>query len=278
MMRNKDITTISFGILGIFLGLYLNYKINQIELFGGSIQVNIIIYTLYKMFNKEVACGIFIIFGLLMIVGGINSHYKNQRKYYKKLKKNSFEYLQFNDLIKYLTKIELSEKMLGSLRASNLKIFINQFYLHNSLDDLTFVDEKGEDWYNQAIYFWDKEEYIFNNDMESKQHKMFFFNPNLGDISLNIETETNNKKYYCELDGKKILIKDLISDGLIEYIKIIKLEDNNLEILKNNEEYFFIMNKKIIDYRDNKYSLDNIEITLATAFAIGGIEIAKKSN
>mgnify|MGYP001383310154 CR=1 FL=1 len=96
------------------------------------------------------------------------------------------------------------------------------------------------------------------------QAKPWFGMPGLGE------------KHVCELNSKKVTIPELNKLGIIEYFEQIELTNDNLNILSNKEEYFFLIDERISPFQNGSFYLKDKPIPISVAYGIGGIHIIKK--
>lgn len=278
-----------WGIFIIFGGCLIYNQLNNFEISGGTISINIILYFIYKNFGKDIVSIILIMFGIIKIISGILDyrnikHWKEIEILKKEKRKITLNKDENYDLIR-----ELSEEMKNYLTSLKLEIKENQLYMHYWTEELTYEGENDENWLNQAKYFWKDEETFSNKSLpeifNNYQYRNFVFIKTNEIIEIksenvfpNNETTIISKKYYCEGSEKIYLIKDLLEIGLIEYIQI---EELDLELIKNiidnpNKYFFLIINHKI-KYNNHKFYIGNDEISIEIAYSIGGIEIIKKN-
>nr|WP_305069744.1 hypothetical protein [Flavobacterium covae] len=84
------------------------------------------------------------------------------------------------------------------------------------------------------------------------------------------------QKHSCEMNGQKITIPELNKIGLVEYIEPVELKDDNLDILSDKDNYFFLIDERITPFQNGNFLLNGIPIPIDVAYSIGGIHIIKK--
>ena len=79
------------------------------------------------------------------------------------------------------------------------------------------------------------------------------------------------------MNGERRTIPELNKNGLVEYIEQVELTNNNLDILTNKEEYFFLIDDRITPFQNGSFYLRGNPISIDLAYSIGGIHIIKKT-
>lgn len=75
----------------------------------------------------------------------------------------------------------------------------------------------------------------------------------------------------------KITIPELNKLGLVDYVDFIELADDNVDILTNREDYFFLIDNRITPFQKGNFYLNGTPIPIYVAYSIGGIHIVKKT-
>lgn len=182
---------------------------------------------------------------------------------------------------------ELSAELMQLLEQSTLPGRVSQLYMHYWSADAEQDNPDDPAWQNQAIYFWraeepfpkkslppvfetfDKRFFVFINDAESVFLECataipWFGMPGLGE------------KYRCGRNGEGVSLKELASARLIEYVAPVELTPENTSILNNREQYYFLVDTRIVEFRDNAFYLDGKMIPLSIAYSIGGVHIVER--
>ena len=66
------------------------------------------------------------------------------------------------------------------------------------------------------------------------------------------------------------------NDGFYRFEQV-ELTNNNLDILTNKEEYFFLIDDRITPFQNGSFYLRGNPISIDLAYSIGGIHIIKKT-
>ena len=139
------------------------------------------------------------------------------------------------------------------------------------------------------MFFWKAEEPFPKKSLppifETFQVKNFVFVGDPSNISLQVGEAMPwfgmpglGEKHVCEINGQKITIPELNKLGLVEYVEPIELTANNLDILTNREQYFFLIDNRITPFHNGNFFLKGKPIPIDVAYSIGGIHIVKKQN
>lgn len=80
------------------------------------------------------------------------------------------------------------------------------------------------------------------------------------------------------MNSKKVTIPELNKLGIVEYFEQIELTNNNLNILTNREEYFFLIDERITPFQNGNFYIKDNPIPISVAYSIGGIHIIKKTS
>ena len=84
------------------------------------------------------------------------------------------------------------------------------------------------------------------------------------------------EKHVCEMNGKKITIPELNKQGIVEYLELVELTENNLDILTDREQYLFLIDNRMTPFKNGNFYLNDKPIPIDVAYSIGGIHIVKK--
>ena len=84
------------------------------------------------------------------------------------------------------------------------------------------------------------------------------------------------EKYFCTINDEKIPVPKLYQMKAVEYIEHIVLTNENIDILYQKGEYFFIVDERIVRFANNTFYLQNRPISIDTAYSIGGLHILKR--
>ncbi|HSD07625.1 hypothetical protein [Flavobacterium sp.] len=183
---------------------------------------------------------------------------------------------------------QLTEEQRESVDKSTILLRASQLYMHYWTKNLVCTDLNDQEWLNKVMFFWKAEEPFPRKSLppvfETFEIKNFLF---VGDTS-NISLQTAQampwfgmpglgEKCVCEINGQKITIPELNKLGMVEYVEPVELTDDNLDILTNREDYFFLIDERITPFKKGNFHLKDKPIPIDVAYSIGGIHIIKKT-
>ena len=171
---------------------------------------------------------------------------------------------------------------------STILLRASQLYMHYWTDHLVCEDPDDQDWLNKVMFFWKAEEPFPKKSLppifETFKVKNFLFTGNTSIISLKggqvmpwYGMPGLGEKLFCEINGQKITIPELNKLGLVDYVDFIELADDNVDILTNREDYFFLIDNRITPFQKGNFYLNGTPIPIYVAYSIGGIHIVKKT-
>lgn len=181
----------------------------------------------------------------------------------------------------------LTDHQKDSIEKSTLRLHTGQLYMHYWTDNLVCENPMDQSWQNKVIFFWKAEEQFPKKSLppefESFKTKHFLFEENTTNVSLKIGQAMPwfgmpglGEKHVCEMNAKQIAIPELNKLGIITYFEQIQLTDDNLNILTDKRDYFFLIDNRITPFRNGSFHLKDKPIPISTAYSIGGIHIIKK--
>lgn len=182
----------------------------------------------------------------------------------------------------------LTAEQQASIEASTILLRATQLYMHYWTPNLVCENPDDPEWQNQAVFFWKAEEPFEKKSLppvfETFQQKHFVFNPGNHDISLSVGQAIPwfgmpglGDKHSCLLDDQPVTIPELYEIGAVTYIQPVELSADNLGILTDRENHFFLIDERITTFADNQFYLDGKVIPIHVAYSIGGIHIVKKT-
>jgi len=182
----------------------------------------------------------------------------------------------------------LTDQQKNSIEKSTILLRASQLYMHYWTDNLICEDPNDQGWQNKVMFFWKAEEPFPKKSLppefENFKVKHFLFEGDTSKISVQIGQATPwfgmpglGEKHVCELNSKKMTIPELNELGIVEYFEQIELTENNLNILTNKEEYFFLIDERITPFQNGSFQLKGKPIPISVAYGIGGIHLIKKS-
>jgi len=181
----------------------------------------------------------------------------------------------------------LTDKQKDQIRESTILLRTGQLYMHYQTEYLESVDRTDQEWQNRVMFFWEAEEPFEKKSLPAHFEtfvKMYFlFCGDTSKINLKVAQAVPRfdmpglgNKYVCEISGEEITIPELSKLGLVEYIEMVELTDDNQDILTNKDDYFFLVDDRITPFENGNFYLRGEPITIDVAYSIGGIHIIKK--
>jgi len=181
----------------------------------------------------------------------------------------------------------LTEEQKERIAKSTILLRTGQLYMHYWTDNLVCTDRNDPEWQNKVMFFWKAEEPFPKKSLppefETFKSKYFLFSGDTSKISLQVGQAMPwfgmpglGEKYVCEMNGKKITVPELNKLGLVEYFTQVELTNNNLNIVTNRDDYFFLIDDRITPFQNGNFYLKGAPIPIDLAYSIGGIHIIQK--
>jgi len=181
----------------------------------------------------------------------------------------------------------LTDEQKDKIDKSTILLRTGQLYMHYWTDNLVCTDRNDPEWQNKVMFFWKAEEPFPKKSLppefETFKTKHFLFGGDTSNISLQVGQAMPwfgmpglGEKHVCEMNGQKVTIPELNELGLVEYIEQVELTAENLDILTNREDYFFLIDDRITPFQNGNFYLKGKSISIDLAYSIGGIHIVKK--
>jgi hypothetical protein len=182
----------------------------------------------------------------------------------------------------------LTDEQKESIEKSTILLRASQLYMHYWTDNLVCEDPNDQAWQNKVMFFWKAEETFPKKalppEFESYEIKHFLFGENVSNISLQVGQAMPwfgmpglGEKHVCEMNSEKVTIPELNKLGIVEYFEQIELTKNNLNVLTNKDEYFFLIDERITPFKNGSFQLKGKPVPINVAYEIGGIHLIKKS-
>ncbi len=181
----------------------------------------------------------------------------------------------------------LTEIQKESIEKSTILLRSGQLYMHYWTDNLKCDDRNDQEWQNKVMFFWKAEEPFPKKSLpayfQSFDVKHFLFEGDTSGISLKIGQAMPwfgmpglGEKHVCEINGEKVTIPELNKMGLVQYIEQVNLTNENLNILNEKEEYFFLIDERITPFQNGSFYLKGNPVSISVAYSVGGIHIIRK--
>ncbi|MDO5981512.1 glycohydrolase toxin TNT-related protein [Flavivirga spongiicola] len=182
----------------------------------------------------------------------------------------------------------LTDQQKDSIEKSTIFLRASQLYMHYWTDNLICEDPNDQAWQNKVMFFWKAEEPFPKKSLppefETFKTRHFLFEGDTSKVSLQVGQAAPwfgmpglGEKHVCELNSQKVTIPELNKLGIVEYFEQIELTNNNLNVLTNKEEYFFLIDERITSFQNGSFQLKGKSIPISVAYEIGGIHLIKKS-
>lgn len=180
----------------------------------------------------------------------------------------------------------LTEEQRDAVEKSIILLRTGQLYMHYWTDNLVCTDPNDPEWQNKVVFFWKAEEPFpkksLPSEFETFKKQFFLFKGDTSKVSVQIGQAMPwfgmpglGEKHFCEMNGQKMTIPELKKLGLVEYVKQVELTNNNLNILTDRENYFFLIDDRITPFQNGSFYLKDKSISIDLAYSIGGIHIIK---
>lgn len=175
-----------------------------------------------------------------------------------------------------------------AIQQSTILLQVSQLYMHYWTDNLVCEDPNDQEWQNKVMFYWKAEEPFPKKSLppefETFEKKYFLFTGAAANIQQVIGQATPwfgqpglGTKHWCELNGRKLTIPELNQMGVVTYVKLVTLTEANLEVLKNRDDYFFLVDERITPFQNGDFQLDGIPVPIDIAYSVGGIHLIQKA-
>jgi hypothetical protein len=182
---------------------------------------------------------------------------------------------------------KLTEEQKGKMATATIPVMVAQLYMHYWTDDLVCEDPNDQSWQNQVVFFWKADEPFPKKSLppifETFKVKNFVFVDNSLNIALKVGQAMPwfgmpglGEKHFCELNNQKVTIPELYKLGVVEYIEPVELTNDNVEILTDRENHFFLVDERIAQFKNNNFYLQDKIVPIEIAYSVGGLHIVKK--
>ena len=184
---------------------------------------------------------------------------------------------------------QLTDEQKERIDKSTIQLMPTQLYMHYWTDNLLCENPNDQEWQNKVMFFWKAEEAFPKKALpqifETFKVKNFVIVGDTSNISLQVGRAMPwfgmpglGEKHFCEINDQKTSIPELNKLGIVEYVEPVELTNNNLDILTNRDDYFFLVDDRITPYQNGNFFLKGKPIPIEVAYSVGGIHIVKKTN
>jgi hypothetical protein len=182
----------------------------------------------------------------------------------------------------------LTEEQRERIKQSTILLRTGQPYMHYWTDNLICNDRNDPAWQNKVMFFWKAGEPFPRKSLppefETFAIKTFLFTGDTSKISVQVAQAMPwfgmpglGEKHVCERNGQKVSIPELHTLGFIEYFETEELTKDNLHILTNREDYFFLVDERVTPFQNGNFYLKDKPISIDLAYGIGGIHVIKRT-
>jgi len=178
-----------------------------------------------------------------------------------------------------------SNKLDVHIEKSTLQILTHQFFMHHQKESLR-DNPNDPAWQNQTIYFWKAKEKFERKSLPPEfrayQKHFFIVIANPGGLQLHqskaipwFGMEGNGDKYFVSFNGAEITLKELEKRKLIQYVEIFKLTLENAAVLRDRENYFWLMDTERVSYANDNFQYEGKIVSISKAVELGGLTLIK---
>jgi hypothetical protein len=197
------------------------------------------------------------------------------------------EIISFGDNLVYKVIRKVSAEQKEKLQTATIPVMIAPLFMHYLADDLVRNGEDDQNWLNQVVFFWKAEEPFPKKSLpaifETHKTKHFVFIGKNDDFTISVGRAAPwfgmpglGDKHFCSINKEKIPIPELQKLGIVQYVGQIELTAKNSDILQQKEQYFFIVDERILRFEHNNFYLEGNIIPIEVAYSIGGIHLVKQ--
>ena len=183
----------------------------------------------------------------------------------------------------------LTDEQRECIDKSTIQLMPTQLYMHYWTDNLVCEDPNDQEWQNKVMFFWKAEEQFPKKSLppifETFKVKNFVVVGDTSSISLQVGQAMPwfgmpglGDKHVCQINSQNVTVPELNKLGIVEYVEPVELTSDNLDILTNREEYFFLIDDRITPFQNGNFYLKGKPISIDVAYSVGGIHIVKKTN
>lgn len=199
-----------------------------------------------------------------------------------------YTFISTGDNIGFKIVRPLTDEQKEKIDKSTILLRTGQLYMHYWTDNLVCTDRNDPEWQNKVMFFWKAEEPFPKKSLppefETFKTRHFLFTGDTSKISLQVGQAMPwfgmpglGEKHVCELNGQKVTIPELYELGLVEYIEQVELDSDNLDILTQRDDYYFLIDDRITPFQNGNFYLNGKPISIDLAYSIGGIHIVRKT-
>ena len=144
-------------------------------------------------------------------------------------------------------------------------------------DENAVKDNQDPSWQNQGIYFWKENEPFEKKSLPPHfadlNTRLFVFDKVPDYISLAsglampwFGMPGGGEKLFFRYEGNPITLEEAERLGVIKYVEIITLNFENLSILNDRDNYYFLVDPNEVKFENKVFYLNEKEISLAELY------------
>lgn len=174
-----------------------------------------------------------------------------------------------------------------AINNSTLKMLNHQLFMHY-YDENATPEPQNPAWQNQGIFFWAAKESFEQKslppDFKELEEKYFIVNKIPSSIFVSKVTVVpwfgmpgGGDKYFFTDGDAQLPISKLISSKSLSYVQIIDLEKEDLNILRDRENYYLLLDSESVRFEPttDKFFFREKETSLGGAYSLGGVKVIK---
>ncbi len=181
--------------------------------------------------------------------------------------------------------IYVPTKLAEAVNNNSLDVCVGNLYSHFCQTEWLDDEPENPEWYNQAVYFWKKEEAFERKSLPptwNEYNEKYFIinnikeNVNLvsGIVAPWFGMPGGGEKFCFKLEeGQNLTIKYAFENKIIMYVNPIEVTENNLECLSDRNNYLILVDRRILQVNKDKLMMNNKEITPIEGYLAGGLYI-----
>ncbi|WP_119793468.1 hypothetical protein [Flavobacterium anhuiense] len=170
-----------------------------------------------------------------------------------------------------------TNKMDWLINDSLLAFMPRELFMHYS-DANTAPDPQDPSWQNQGLYFWKEKEAFENKSLpeffETMDQKLFIINEVPDYISLVsgkampwFGMPGGGEKFFFRYDETTpVILEEAHKLNIINYVEIVELNQDNLSVLNDRDNYCFLIDPYEVKYEDQLFYLNGEKISLAELY------------
>lgn len=181
-----------------------------------------------------------------------------------------------NDPIEEPTAKEFNPNKIDWLINDSILTFMPRELFMHYFDGSTAKDLQNPSWQNQGVFFWMNGEPFEKKSLpeffESFEKKLFIFHEVPEYIEL-VSAKAipwfgmpgEGDKYCLRYDENPITLDEALKLNIIKYVEIIELNFENLSVLNDRDNYFFLINPEV-KFENGLFYYDKEKISLAELY------------